>query len=343
MGSSCRELESNKKTGFYDAAVRPVCANDSDVHLTSCCCCSAREGIIGAACKAAQHAADSSSKGSKRGHTHSEWLPSMPEACCAPLSVIVHTASEAGQGVAVAGELLLREHQEQQGMAQQARPAAAAAARKGKPASGSGSRQQVAAAPSALLCLPAVNSLLAAAMSVAAVSLQEGRDEEAEAAAQAAVQVAEELVKQQIVAVSLGAAGAAALALSAGATALTPDGVTWGRLAQLYGLLGRWQQVANIVLAAVKQRLPGVCAGREEAGMDGERRSRNGEAGHSGGLQAVLAGAGAALNAAGRHTAAVQRLDGLMAAQVTVVSDPGLAGQLVEAVNNITEAEQVGR
>lgn len=128
MGSSCRELESNKKTGFYDAAVRPVCANDSDVHLTSCCCCSAREGIIGAACKAAQHAADSSSKGSKRGHTHSEWLPSMPEACCAPLSVIVHTASEAGQGVAVAGELLLREHQEQQGMAQQAGPAAAAAA-----------------------------------------------------------------------------------------------------------------------------------------------------------------------------------------------------------------------
>lgn len=304
------------------------------------------EGIIGAARKAVQHAADSSSsKGSKRGVAHSEWLPLLPEACCALLSVIVHTASDAGQGVAAAGQLLLREHQEQQGMAQQqagpAGAAAAAAGRKGKPASSGGSRQQVAAAPSALLCLSAVNSLLSAAVSVAAVCLQEGRDDGAESAAQEAVQVAEELFKQQVVAVSLGAAGATALALSVGATALGPDAVTWGSLAQLYGLLGRWQQVANVVLAAVEHWLPGVCAGKEEAGMEGGRRSsREGEEEEKGGLQTVLAGAAAALNAAGRHTAAVQLLDGLVAAQVTVVSHPGLAGQLVEAVNNSAEAEQ---
>jgi hypothetical protein len=77
--------------------------------------------------------------------------------------------------------------------------------------------------------------------------------------------------------------------------------------------------------------------------MEGGRRSSSeGEEEEKGGLQAVLAGAAAALNAAGRHTAAVQLLDGLVAAQVTVVSHPGLAGQLVEAVNNSAEAEQVG-
>jgi len=84
---------------------------------------------------------------------------------------------------------------------------------------------------------------------------------------------------------------------------------------------GSWQQVANIVLAAVQQQLPGVAPG---------------------GLQAVLAGAAAALNAAGRHVAAVQLLDGLAAGGCKAVSHPRLAQQLVAAAEADDNAWQVG-
>jgi hypothetical protein len=134
------------------------------------------------------------------------------------------------------------------------------------------------------------------------------------------VQVTGELFKQQMVAVTLGAAGAGALALPAD-KGLVPDTASWGCLVQLYGVLGQWRQVSDVVLAAVRQQLPGV-------GKDG--------------VEAVLAGAAAALMAAGRHTAAVQLLDGLVAAGVTAVSHPELAQQLVEAADQSTDAEQVG-
>lgn len=75
------------------------------------------------------------------------------------------------------------------------------------------------------------------------------------------------------------------------------------------------------MLAAVRQQLPGV-------GVDG--------------VQAVLAGAAGALVAAGRHTAAVQLLDGLVAAGVTAVCHPGLTQQLMEAADKSIDAEQVG-
>lgn len=58
--------------------------------------------------------------------------------------------------------------------------------------------------------------------------------------------------------------------------------------------------------------------------------------------QAVLAGAAAAFVAAGRHTAAVQLLDGLVAAGVTAVCHAGLAQPLMEAADKSPDAEQVG-
>lgn len=197
-----------------------------------CCCdCPAGAAIFAAAQKATANAADSSSK---RGQTQRGWLPTLPEACCALLPVLVHTARDAAEGVAAAGQLLLREHEAQQGVAQQQ---AAAAGRKGKPASSSSRQQLQVAPPSALLSLLAVNGFLAAAVSVVECCRQKGRDEEAESAAEAAVQVAGELFKQQMVAVSLGAAGTGALVLPAGSGPV-PDATSWGCLVQLCGVLG---------------------------------------------------------------------------------------------------------
>jgi hypothetical protein len=210
----------------------------------------------------------------------------------------VHT-----EGVELAGKLLTREHE--QGL----QTSAAAAGRKGK----APIREAAAPAAIALLSLPVVDSFLLAAVSVAVSQQQEGSDDDAESVAQSAVQVAGELFKQQLVAVSMAAAVASANCVILGAS-------TWGCLAQLYGVLGQWQQVSNIVLAAVRAQLPGVDAG---------------------GLQVVLAGAAAALNAAGQHVAAVQLLDGLVAAGVTAVSHASLAQQLVDAADTSSEAEQV--
>jgi hypothetical protein len=218
----------------------------------------------------------------------------------------VHT-----EGVELAGKLLTREHE--QGL----QTSAAAAGRKGK----APIREAAAPAAIALLSLPVVDSFLLAAVSVAVSQQQEGSDDDAESVAQSAVQVAGELFKQQLVAVSMGAAGAKLMAAAvASANCVILGASTWGCLVQLYGVLGQWQQVFNIVLAAVRAQLPGVDAG---------------------GLQVVLAGAAAALNAAGQHVAAVQLLDGLVAAGVTAVSHASLAQQLVDAADTSSEAEQV--
>jgi len=64
---------------------------------------------------------------------------------------------------------------------------------------------------------------MCAAVDVAEVYQQQGLDEEAESAAEAAAQVATELFKQQLLAVSMGAAGALA-ALQAAPSA--PSGRT---------------------------------------------------------------------------------------------------------------------
>jgi hypothetical protein len=265
----------------------------------------AGESIIAAAEKA------ESSKGSRHGH----WVPSWLAACSALFLVLVHTG-----GVEAAAKLLLAEHE--QGLeAKQQGPAAAG--RKGKAAatttSSSSRRDQAPAVPSSFLSLPAVNGFLSGAVAVAGAHQQEQAEEEAEAAAQAAMQVAGALFKPQLVAVSIGSAGGLGLQ-APDTTELQPDALTWACLAQLYAILGDWKQVSSIVSAAVKQQLPGVALGD---------------------VQAVLAGAAAALNAAGKHVAAVKLLDGLAAAGVMVVAHSQLAQQLVDAADRSSEAEQV--
>ena len=97
-------------------------------------------------------------------------------------------------------------------------------------------------------------------------------------------------------------------------------GLVWLSCTTAPGALGSLQQVANIVTAAVLQRLPGL---------------------QSDGLQVVLAGAAAALNAAGQHVAAVQLLDDLVAAGLVSVSHPPLAQQLVAAAEADDAAYEV--
>jgi hypothetical protein len=232
--------------------------------------------------------------------------------------VLVHT-----EGAEAAAKLLLTEH-EQTLQAKQQGPAAAG--RKGKASalssSGSGSarRDQAAAAASSLLSMPAVNGFLLGVVSIAGSYQQEGADEEAESAAQAAMQVAGALFKPQLVAVSISTAGGSTGLQIPDSTHLQPDAVTWACLAQMYAVLGDWQQLSNIVSAAVRQQLPGVALGD---------------------LQAVLAGAAAALNSAGKHVAAVKLLDQVAAAGVAAVSHPQLAQQLMDAADKSSEAEQV--
>jgi hypothetical protein len=173
------------------------------------------------------------------------------------------------------------------------------------------------------LSLPGVNSFLAAAVQLVISHQREGLDEEGEAAARAAVEVFTEIFKLQVAAVSLAATGAGAAVLTGGANSLRPNADSWASVLQLHGCLGSLPQVSNIVLSACRQQLPGVSS--------------------VSGLQAVLAAAAGAFNAAGKHTAAVQLLDGLVAAGVTVVLHPMLAQQLLDAAEKSSEAEQVRR
>jgi len=283
--------------------------------LSCChCCLFSGEGILAAADKAMQHSAD----GSKGGRHQHNWVPLLPSARSALLSVLVHT-----EGVEAAGKVLLswQEHGGQQGHRY-------SGGRKGKAASSS-SREPAGATAHTLLSLPLVNSFLAAAVSVVSSHQQEGADEEATAAAAAAaaaVEVAGELFKQQLLSITLGAGGTVdlAAALPGASASHCPAGtaaVTLASLAQLYGALGDWQQVSSIVLAAVRQQVVGV----------------QGDS-----LQVVLSGAAAALNAAGRHVVAVQLLDALTAAGATDVSHPGLAQQLLAAAEADDKALQVG-
>ena len=247
-----------------------------------------------------------------------------PAARCALLSVLVHT-----QGVAAAGKLLLTELEEQLGVQQGQGRATAPRGRKVKAASGA-ARQPPAAAAGAvtapatrLLSLPVVNSFLATAVKVVISHQREGLDEEAEAAARAAVGVFTEIFKLQVAAVSLAATGAAGAVPAGRANNLRPNADSWTSVLQLHGCLGSLPQVSHIVLAACRQQLPGVSS--------------------VSGLQAVLAAAAGAFNAAGKHTAAVQLLDGLVAAGGTAVSHPGLAQQLLDATEKSSEAEKVRR
>jgi hypothetical protein len=222
--------------------------------------------------------------------------------------VLVHS-----EGVESAAKLLLAAHAVQQ---QDLASAAPTAGRKGRPAGGSsGHKKTQHAALSALLSLPVVNSFLSAAVSLVTSQQQEGTDDsldEAESAAQAALHVAIELFKQQLVAVSMFAVGSGNVPAAAGGS-MAPDADTWASLLQLYGAVGAWQQVADITGAAVMQQLPGVQLNS---------------------LQTVLAGAAAALNAAGRRVVAVQLLDGLSAAGMMAVTDPHFAQQLCKAAGN---------
>jgi hypothetical protein len=272
---------------------------------------SAGEGITAAAEKALQNAADGT-KGSRHKHN---WVPLLPSARSALLVVLVHT-----EGVEAAGKLLLswKEDGGQPGHGH-----AAAAGRKGRAAGSAVGKETAGSTARTLLTLPMVNSFLAAAVSVVSVHQQEAAEEEVEAAAQAALQLATELFKQQLLTISMGAAGpvdVAAALPGAPAVSSADAAAMFACLAQLYGAVEDWQQLSSIVAAAVKQQLVGVQAGDQ---------------------QVVLAGAAAALVAAGKHVAAVQLLDGLPAAGITAVSHPALARQLLAAAEKDDEAWKV--
>lgn len=281
----------------------PLCS-----HCWSC----PGEGIIAAAEKALQQAADGA-KGSRHKHN---WVPLLPAVRSALLVVLVHT-----EGVEAAGKLLLswKEDGGQQGHGH-----TAAAGRKGRAAGSAVGKEAAGPTAPTLLSLPLIKSLLAAAVSVVSVHQQEGADEEGEAAAQAALQLANELFKQQLISITMGTAGPVDIAAAlpgAPAVSSADAAATFACLAQLYGAVGDWQQLSGIVAAAAKQQLVGVQADD---------------------LQVVLAAAAAALNAAGKHVAAVQLLDGLPAAAVTAVSHQALARQMLAAAEGDEEAWKVG-
>jgi hypothetical protein len=241
------------------------------------------------------------------------------------MSVLVHTGK-----INTAKQLLLAEYEEQLGQQQQQQQqqasAGAAAKRKGGKAavasssSRSGAAAAGAASASALLAPAVVNSFLAAAVLVVRDSRVRLDDECAEGAAVSAIEVARTLFKQPLLLVSMASAGAAVHAMMA--TPLKgpqPDASTWACLVELYGYveqLGLGQRevrLSQIVRAACRQQLSGLQ-------VDG--------------LQCVLAGAAAALNAGHQHTTAVHLLNGLLAAGVQAVSDPQLAAQLCTAADD---------
>ena len=286
--------------------------------LPMCCFAGAAAGsdIIAAAEKAHDSSrASAASRGSKGGRSSPStgWLPALPAAYPALLSVLVQTGK-----MDIAKQLLLAEYEEQLGQQQQQQTSAGVAAKRkgGKAAvasssSRSGAAAAGAASASGLLAPAVVNSFLLAAVSVLRDSRACQDDDCAEGAAVAAVEVARALFKQPLLLVSMASAGAAVEGMMAAPLkGPQPDASTWACLVELYGyveqlgLAQREVRMSEIVRAACGQQLPGV---RVE------------------GVQGVLAGAAAALNAVQQHTAAVHLLGGLLAAGVQAVSDPQLA------------------
>ena len=295
--------------------------------LPMCCFAGAAAGsdIIAAAEKAHDSSrASAASRGSKGGRSSPStgWLPALPAAYPALLSVLVQTGK-----MDIAKQLLLAEYEEQLGQQQQQQTSAGVAAKRkgGKAAvasssSRSGAAAAGAASASGLLAPAVVNSFLLAAVSVLRDSRACQDDDCAEGAAVAAVEVARALFKQPLLLVSMASAGAAVGdAMAAPLKGPQPDASTWASLVELYGYveqLGLGQRevrMSDIVRAACRQQLPGVQ-------VDG--------------LQCVLAGAAAALNAAQQHTTAVHLLSGLLAAGVQAVSHPQLAAQLCIAADD---------
>jgi hypothetical protein len=242
--------------------------------------------------------------------------------------VLVHTGK-----IETAKQLLLAEYEEQLGQQQQAAAGAAAKRKGGKAAvassssrTGATSAAGAAGQPAVLLAPATVNSFLSAAVSVVRDSRARLDDECAEGAAMAAVEVARTLFKQPLLLVSMASAGAAVGdAIAAPLKGPQPVAATWACLVELYGyveqlgLVRREVRVSQIVRAACRQQLPGVQ-------VDG--------------LQCVLAGAAAALNAAQQHSTTVHLLSGLLAAGVQAVSGAQLAAQL-DAATKDDEALEV--
>lgn len=300
--------------------------------------------VVHAAERVLQDSRHSSSSSSKGGHP--TWVPSLPAAQCALLTVLVHT-----EGVAAAAHTLTAAHQHMQEQA--AGPAADARKQKGqKKAHGAGSsntpnaKGTATGVPPGMLLAPVVNSFLSAAVEVVSRMQGEGEDEQAEAAAQAATNAVSTVYQQQVVQLTVAAgmaikqgnmsAASALLVQAAPAPAqLRPNAVTFLLLSELQLAAGSVKRATEVLVAALLQQQQQTPDTSQAPAQQQQQRHQD----WSDRLQSVVASLARCCIAAGQGAAVVQLLGVLVVGDVSGVSHPGLAQQLLEVAEG--EAEQV--
>jgi hypothetical protein len=278
-------------------------------------------------------------KGSSSSTKH-EWVPVLPEARAALLSVLLHESQpDLQQGVVATAAVVaeaaaqarskqghLQQHQQEPKEQQQA----VGKKKKGIAASSSNKRPTTFADSSSSSCdytplleLPVLNGWLAAVLDLLQQHESEGRLDAAAAstAGHAAASLMGQLMGQQLP--LLG--GKTATSSSSGEAVLpalvVPDAASYALLVRLFGAAGQYDRVAGLVSAALRRQLP-------LATTTGSSSSKAGSW-PAAALQAVLAAAVAVWAAAGRPGLGLAMLDGLPAAGMSRLDCPQLAAALL--------------
>lgn len=292
--------------------------------------------MIHAAERALEDSRDSSrlSKASHAGRC--TWVPAIPAAQAALLTVLVHT-----QGVAAAGQAMIAAHEQLQAQAASAAAGGASDSRKTKGQkriTGGSAAAAVAKAVDALQPLlppSAINGFLAAAVGVvksAQEACDEGLTRSTAFTAINAVQAVRQAELSRITA-------AAEAALAAGGQAASPALVAHGTqatvvdatslllLSELHLAAGSTQRGKTLLVAALMQ--PDVkAAARADVAKAHHQQLAQPQRLWRDSLQSVLATLAATCIAADNRRAVVQLLGGLAAGGVRGVSLPALAQQL---------------
>lgn len=286
------------------------------------------------------------------------WVPAIPAAQAALLSVLVHT-----EGVEAASQALLAAHEQMQ--AQQvgtgpAVPAAASESRKHKghkktaspspPHRGAAKASAGQGAMHSLLAVSVINSFLADAVTVADAAEDEGDEGSAQAAAHAAIRAATTLCGPHLVQALLAAeaamaaapqtqyqpqppVAATAAAAAGGGSAPAPDAITLILLSKLHLIAGSMQQGVALLVAALMHIMAVAAASQPQQQPQALAQQQLWATSLQSGLASLAASCAA--GSLKTQSIVVQLLGGLVAGGVPGVSHAGLAQQLADVPEEV--------
>jgi hypothetical protein len=180
------------------------------------------------------------------------------------------------------------------------------------------------------LSVTAVNGFLEAALNVAGAVKDSGDSSRAVALAKEAVQAANELFNFPLAAAQLAAAGAqrkGGVTATAGGYSLTPNVTSYSLLIALHGAAGELLSVSDLVMAAVRRKLP------LGGGHHHQQQQDDHEVWSPPAAEVLLSAAAGVWLAAGAADVAVSLLDGLLLTGGSHITQPTLAAAMLEAAS----------